>query len=127
MKTNIKLPSNKNFGFVFFIFFLVIALWPVLNENEIRLWSLLISIIFLILGIINSKFLTPLNKLWFRFGIFLGNFISPIVMGFIFFLVVTPTGLIMKLFGKDILRLKKNKSTYWIKKDSDESSMKNQF
>tara|TARA_B100001093_G_scaffold514312_1_gene588064 strand:- start:9 stop:392 length:384 start_codon:yes stop_codon:yes gene_type:complete len=127
MKTNIKLPSNKNFGFVFFIFFLVIALWPVLNENEIRLWSLLISIIFFILGIINSKFLTPLNKLWFRFGIFLGNFISPIVMGFIFFLVVTPTGLIMKLFGKDILRLKKNKSTYWIKKDSDESSMKNQF
>ena len=127
MKTNIKLPSNQNFGFVFFIFFLVIALWPVLNENEIRLWSLLISIIFFILGIINSKFLTPLNKLWFRFGIFLGNFISPIVMGFIFFLVVTPTGLIMKLFGKDILRLKKNKTTYWINKDSDDSSMKNQF
>ena len=127
MKTNIKLPSNQNFGFVFFIFFLVIALWPVLNENEIRLWSLLISIIFFILGIINSKFLTPLNKLWFRLGIFLGNFISPIVMGFIFFLVVTPTGLIMKLFGKDILRLKKNKTTYWINKDSDDSSMKNQF
>jgi len=127
MKTNIKLPSNKNFGFVFSIFFLVIALWPVLNENEIRLWSLLISIIFFILGIINSKFLTPLNKLWFRFGIFLGNFISPIVMAFIFFLVVTPTGLIMKLFGKDILRLKKNKTTYWINKDSDDSSMKNQF
>ena len=127
MKTNIKLPSNQNFGFIFFIFFLVIALWPVLNENEIRLWSLLISIIFFILGIINSKFLTPLNKLWFRFGIFLGNFISPIVMGFIFFLVVTPTGLIMKLFGKDILRLKKNKTTYWINKDSDDSSMKNQF
>ena len=112
MKTNIKLPSNRNFGFVFFIFFLIIALWPVLNENEIRLWSLLISIFFFILGIINSKFLTPFNKLWFRFGIFLGNFISPIVMGFVFFLVVTPTGLIMKLFGKDILRLKKNKTTY---------------
>jgi hypothetical protein len=127
MKTNIKLPSNRNFGFVFFIFFLIIALWPVLNENEIRLWSLLISIFFFILGIINSKFLTPFNKLWFRFGIFLGNFISPIVMGFVFFLVVTPTGLIMKLFGKDILRLKKNKTTYWINKDRDDSSMKNQF
>ena len=127
MKTNIKLPSNRNFGFVFFIFFLIIALWPVLNENEIRLWSLLISIFFFILGIINSKFLTPFNKVWFRFGIFLGNFISPIVMGFVFFLVVTPTGLIMKLFGKDILRLKKNKTTYWINKDRDDSSMKNQF
>ena len=127
MKTNIKLPSNRNFGFVFFIFFLIIALWPVLNENEIRLWSLLISIFFFILVIINSKFLTPFNKLWFRFGIFLGNFISPIVMGFVFFLVVTPTGLIMKLFGKDILRLKKNKTTYWINKDRDDSSMKNQF
>ena len=127
MKTNIKLPSNRNFGFVFFIFFLIIALWPVLNENEIRLWSLLISIFFFILGIINSKFLTPFNKVWFRFGIFLGNFISPIVMGFVFFLVVTPTGLIMKLFGKDILRLKKNKTTYWINKDRNDSSMKNQF
>ena len=127
MKKDIKLPSNRNFGIVFFIVFLLIALWPLLNENEFRLWSLLFSFIFLLLGVINSKFLTPLNKIWFRFGIFLGNFISPIVMGLVFFLVVTPTGLIMKLFGKDILRLKKNKSTYWIKKDSDESSMKNQF
>ena len=79
------------------------------------------------LGILNSEVLTPLNKIWFRFGIFLGNFISPIVMGLVFFLVVTPTGLIMKLFRKDILRLKKNKITYWINKDRDDSSMKNQF
>ena len=127
MKKDIKLPSNRNFGIIFFIVFLLIALWPLLNENEFRLWSLLLSFIFLLLGIINSKFLTPFNKIWFRFGIFLGNFISPIVMGFIFFLVVTPTGLIMKLFGKDILRLKKNKITYWINKDRDDSSMKNQF
>ena len=127
MKKDIKLPSNRNFGIVFFIVFLLIALWPLLNGNEFRLWSLLLSFIFLLLGIINSKFLTPLNKIWFRFGIFLGNFISPIVMGFVFFLVVTPTGLIMKLFGKDILRLKKNKITYWINKDGDDSSMKNQF
>ena len=127
MKKDIKLPSNRNFGIVFFIVFLLIALWPLLNENELRLWSLLLSLTFLLLGVINSKFLTPFNKLWFRFGIFLGNFISPIVMGFVFFLVVTPTGLIMKLFGKDILRLKKNKTTYWINKDRDDSSMKNQF
>tara|TARA_B100001564_G_C20328396_1_gene528971 strand:+ start:51 stop:434 length:384 start_codon:yes stop_codon:yes gene_type:complete len=127
MKKNIKLPSNRNFGVVFFVVFLLIALWPLLNENELRLWSLLLSLIFLLLGMINSKFLTPFNKLWFKFGIFLGNFISPIVMGFVFFLVVTPTGLIMRLFGKDILRLKKNKITYWINKDRDDSSMKNQF
>jgi predicted membrane protein len=127
MKKDIKLPSNRNFGIVFFIVFLLIALWPLLNENEFRLWSLLFSFIFLLLGVINSKFLTPLNKIWFRFGIFLGNFISPIVMGLVFFLVVTPTGLIMKLFRKDILRLKKNKITYWINKDRDDSSMKNQF
>ena len=127
MKKDIKLPSNRNFGIVFFIVFLLIALWPLLNENEFRLWSLLFSFIFLLLGVINSKFLTPLNKIWFRFGIFLGNFISPIVMGLVFFLVVTPTGLLMKLFRKDILRLKKNKITYWINKDRDDSSMKNQF
>ena len=127
MKKDIKLPSNRNFGIVFFIVFLLIALWPLLNENDLRIWSLILSLIFLLLGLINSKFLTPLNKLWFRFGLFLGNFISPIVMGFIFFFVVTPTGFIMKLFGKDILRLKKNESTYWIKKDRDDSSMKNQF
>ena len=127
MKKDTKLPSNRNFGIVFFIVFLLIALWPLLNEDELRLWSLLLSLTFLLLGVINSKFLTPFNKLWFGFGIFLGNFISPIVMGFVFFLVVTPTGLIMKLFGKDILRLKKNKTTYWINKDRDDSSMKNQF
>ena len=87
-----------------------------------------LTIIFFILGILNSKILTPLNKLWFRFGIFLGNFISPIIMGIVFFLVVTPTGLIMKLFRKDLINLKKNNSnTYWIEKKDIKSSMKNQF
>ena len=108
MQKNIKLPSNRNFGIVFFIVFLIIALWPVLKQNEIRIWSLIISFIFFVLGLINSKLLTPLNKLWFKFGILLGNIISPIVMGIVFFLVVTPTGLIMRIFRKDILKLKKN-------------------
>ena len=128
MQKNIKLPSNRNFGIVFFIVFLIIALWPVLKQNEIRIWSLIISFIFFVLGLINSKLLTPLNKLWFKFGILLGNIISPIVMGIVFFLVVTPTGLIMKLFRKDPMNLKKNKSdTYWIKKEKNLSRMKNQF
>ena len=128
MQKNIKLPSNRNFGIVFFIVFLIIALWPILKQNEIRVWSLIISFIFFVLGLINSKLLTPLNKLWFKFGILLGNIIAPIVMGIVFFLVVTPTGLIMRFFRKDILKLKKNSSnSYWINKDNTNSSMRNQF
>ena len=128
MQKDIKLPSNRNFGIVFFIVFLIIALWPILKQNEIRIWSLILSFIFFVLGLINSKLLTPLNKLWFKFGILLGNIIAPIVMGIVFFLVVTPTGLIMRFFRKDILKLKKNSSdTYWINKDNIKSSMRNQF
>ena len=128
MQKNIKLPSNRNFGVVFFIVFLIIALWPILKQNEIRIWSLILSFIFFVLGLINSKLLTPLNKLWFKFGIILGNIIAPIVMGIVFFLVVTPTGLIMRIFRKDILKLKKNnKDSYWIDKDNTNNSMRNQF
>ena len=124
----IKISSNKSFGIVFFIFFLIIALWPLINDENIRLWSLIVSIIFLILGIINSKILTPLNNLWFKFGLFLGKIVSPIVMGIIFFFIVTPTGIIMRIIGKDILNLKKNNlNTYWIEKKNENSSMKNQF
>jgi len=124
----IKISSNKSFGIVFFIFFLIIALWPLINDGNIRLWSLIVSIIFLILGIINSKILTPLNYLWFKFGLLLGKVVSPIVLGIIFFFVVTPTGIIMRLIGKDILNIKKNNlNTYWIEKKNEKSSMKNQF
>ena len=125
---DIKIGSNKSFGIVFAAVFSLIALWPLIKGNEIRLWSLIISIIFLTLGLLNSKILTPLNKLWFKFGIFLGNFIAPIVMSIIFFLVVTPTGIIMKLLGKDLIKLKKNnEKSYWIEKKNIKSSMKNQF
>ena len=125
---DIKIGSNKSFGIVFFVVFLLIGLWPILNENEIRIWPVIISFIFLILGLFNSKVLTPLNKLWFRFGILLGNFIAPIVMGIVFFLVVSPTGLLMKLLKKDLINLKKNnEKTYWVEKKEITSSMKNQF
>ena len=126
---NEKIPTNKNFGTVFFVVFLIIGLWPLLTKSEIRYWSLLISIVFLILGLFNSKLLTPLNKIWFRFGIFLGNFISPIVMGIVFFLVVTPTGFIMKILGKDLLNTNFNKEikSYWINRDNSKTSMKKQF
>ena len=129
MKNNeIKISSNKSFGIVFAIVFFLIALWPIIKSDDIRIWSLIVSIIFLILGIMNSSILTPLNKIWFRFGIFLGNLIAPVVMGIIFFFVVTPIGLIMRLLGRDLIKLKKNnENSYWIEKKDAESSMRKQF
>ena len=125
---NIKTSSNRSFGIVFFVVFLLISIWPILNGEELRIWSLIISIVFLVLGLLDSKILSPLNKLWFKFGIFLGNFIAPIVMGLIFFLIVTPTGYLMKIFKKDLINLKKNnEKTYWIEKKEIKTSMKNQF
>jgi len=87
---------------------LIIALFPLLNDNNIRIWPIIPAIIFLILGFLNSSILTPLNKIWFKFGVLLGNFISPIVMGIVFFVVVTPTALMMRIFGKNLLGLKRN-------------------
>ena len=125
---DIKIGSNKSFGIVFFIVFLIISIYPLLNNGNIRIWSLIISFIFLILGVLNSKLLNPLNKIWFKFGLFLGKIISPIVMGIIFFLVVTPIAILMKLLQKDLLNLKFNKNnTYWIEKSGPKSKMKNQF
>ena len=126
--SKLKIGSNKSFGIVFFVFFLIIATYPLINAESIRPWAIILSVIFLILGLLNSKILTPLNLLWFKFGILLGRFVSPIVMGLVFFLVVTPTGLIMRLLKKDLLRLKKNnRNTYWITRQVSKSDMKNQF
>ena len=125
---DIKIGSNRSFGIVFFIVFLLIAIYPLLSGESVRLWSLAIATIFFILGIINSSLLSPLNKIWFKFGLLLGRFISPLIMGLIFFLVVTPIALLMKLLKKDLLNLKYNKdNTYWIIKSGPKSKMKNQF
>jgi len=125
---DVKIGSNRSFGIVFFVFFLIIAIYPLIKDGELRLWSLFISIVFLFLGLVNSKILNPLNKLWFKFGIFLGKIISPLVMSIIFFLVVTPIGLLMRLFNKDLLNLKfNNNSSYWIEKTEPKSKMNNQF
>ena len=127
--SEITIGSNKSFGIVFFIFFLIVSLYPLINHESIRLWSLVISAIFLILGLLNSRILTPLNILWFKFGILLGKFVSPIVMGLVFFLVVTPTSIIISLVRKDLLKLKKEKNlnSYWINRPKIKSDMKNQF
>ena len=128
MEKKIKVSSNKSFGIVFSIFFLLISVYPLLNSDPIYYWSLFISFIFLVLGLMNSKILSPLNLLWFKFGILLGKIVSPVVMGIIFFLVVTPISIILKIFGKDVLNLKfNNNKTYWIEKNGPKSNMKKQF
>ena len=128
-KGKIKISSNRSFGLVFFVLFLIISLWPLKSQGDLRLWAFVLSLIFLVLGVLNSKFLTPLNKLWFKFGILLGSIVSPFVMGLVFFLVVTPTGMIMRFLGKDLLKINKYKpvSTYWINRDKIKNSMKKQF
>ena len=125
----IKISSNRSFGLLFFVVFLIVSLWPLTHEGSIRIWSVIISAVFLILGLINSRLLTPLNVLWFKLGMILGAIISPIVMGIVFFLVVTPTGFILRIMGKDLLNKKydKEKETYWIKREASIGTMKRQF
>ena len=130
MKEKIKINSNKSFGLVFFVVFLIVSLYPLLNQESIRVWSLIISFIFLFLGILNSILLSPLNYIWFKFGLFLGKFISPLVMGIVYFIVVFPTFLLIKLFKKNYLNLKydNSKETYWITNEINKNnSMKDQF
>ena len=125
---DIKISSNRSFGIVFFAVFLIISTYPLINGNNIRLWDLIISLIFLTLGLLNSTILNPLNKLWFKFGIFLGKIVSPLVMLIIFFIVVTPIGIFMRILRKDLLNLNFNDSnSYWVKNDGPKSKMKNQF
>ena len=107
---------------------MIITIYPLKSGGELRYWSLILSFIFLVLGLLNSSILSPLNKAWFKFGLLLGSIVSPIVMGLIFFGVITPIALIMKFLRKDLLSLKKNNnSTYWIEKNGPKSTMKNQF
>ena len=123
-----KKNSNRSFGILFFVVFLTISLWPLLKENDLRIWSFIISILFLILGILNSKILSPIKRVWIRFGELLGKIISPIILAVVFFIVVTPIGLFMKILRKDLLNIKFTKDkSYWIKRDKDLGPMKNQF
>ena len=124
-----KQSSVRSFGILFFIVFLIVGLWPIIKEGEIRFWSIILSFTFLILGIINSKILIPLNKYWIKLGEILGKIIAPLVMLVIYFAIVTPIALLLKIFRKDILNLKLDEKTdtYWIQKKQDLGPMKNQF
>ena len=121
--------SNRSFGLLFFFIFLIVGLWPLKNGENINFYFIVTSFIFLILGLINSKLLSPLNKLWIKFGEILGIIIAPIVMALVYFIFLTPISLIVRIFGKDLLGLKflKNKETYWVKRKKDLGSMKKQF
>lgn len=121
--------SNRSFGIIFFIVFFIIALWPLKNSGSINIYSLVVSIIFLILGLINSKILSPLNNLWVKLGEILGLIIAPIVMALVYFVVLTPISLLVRLFGKDLLGLRFNKKieSYWIKRKKTLGSMRKQF
>jgi len=126
MKNNIS--SNRTFGILFFVVFLFIGLWPLINLGEPRIWSLIISVIFLILGLINSKLLSPLNKIWVMFGELIGKIIAPIVMGIVFFIIITPIGLFMRLIGKDLLQTKfSKKNSYWINREKNVGPMNKQY
>ena len=123
-----KISSNRSFGILFSILFALIAFWPIINGNPLRLWFIPVSVIFLVLGLLNSKLLNPLNVVWVKFGELLGRIIAPIVMAIIYFIIVTPIGLFMRLIGKDLLNIKFSQAnTYWIKREKKISSMKKQF
>ena len=123
-----KNENNKSFGILFFIVFFLIAIWPIIDSGSIRIWSIVLSLVFLILGILNSKILSPLKSLWIKLGELLGKIIAPIVMGFIYFLIITPIGILMRLIGKDLLSIKYNKNnSYWIKRAKNINTMKRQF
>tara|TARA_Y100000590_G_scaffold284992_1_gene320761 strand:+ start:1386 stop:1769 length:384 start_codon:yes stop_codon:yes gene_type:complete len=125
---DIKISSNRSFGIVFFVVFLLIAIYLFYKDGNLRFWLLAIATLFFVLGLLNSKILTPLNKIWFRFGLIIGKIVSPIVMGIIFFLVITPISFLIKIMKKDLLNLKNNnKKSYWIEKTTPKSKMKNQF
>ena len=123
-----KVNSNRRFGIVFFIVFLIISFWPTIDGQSLRLWSLAIALIFLVFGLLNSKLLSPFNLIWIKFGEALGRIIAPIAMGIVYFIIITPIGLFMRLIGKDLLRTKFSKNnSYWIKREKNIGSMKRQF
>ncbi len=123
-----KISSNRSFGILFCIVFAIIAVWPIFNDGSLRIWPIPISLIFLVLGLLNSKLLNPLNFAWIKFGELLGRIVAPIVMAIIYFMIVTPIGLFMRLIGKDFLNTKfSNDNSYWIKRQKNIGSMKRQF
>jgi hypothetical protein len=129
MKKLNKISKKNNiiFGIVFFILFIVISLYPLKSGGVMRIWSIILSLVFLIITIIKPNLFLSLNKLWIKFGILLGKIISPIVMGLVFFFVVTPIGILLRILKKDVMGLKRGVTSYWICREDKVQSMKKQF
>ena len=121
--------SNKSFGILFFIVFLGFGLWPLTKNLSPNIYLIIIASCFLILGVLNSKILTPLNNLWIQLGEFLGKLIAPVVMALIYFFILTPVSLIVRVFGKDLLSLKflKEQESYWRQRKKNIGKMDKQF
>ena len=124
-----KKSSNRSFGILFFLVFLGFGLWPLTKGMNPNIYLIIISVIFLILGLLNSKLLSPLNNLWIKFGEILGKVIAPIVMAVVYFLILTPISLLVRLFGKDLIGMKfsNNIKSYWIKRKKHLGTMDKQF
>ena len=129
LESSQNIPTEKSFGVVFSIVFLIVSLYPLINSESFRIWALVVSIIFFLLAFLAPKILVLPNKLWFKFGLLIGSIVAPIVMALVYFVTVLPTGFIMRLLGKDLLkqRLDKNDKSYWIERKDPIGSMKNQF
>tara|TARA_B100001057_G_C22627059_1_gene862895 strand:+ start:253 stop:633 length:381 start_codon:yes stop_codon:yes gene_type:complete len=121
--------SNRSFGLLFFIVFLILGAWPLKNSGNLNYYLVGVSGVFLVLGLKNSKLLSPLNKAWIKFGEILGSIIAPIIMAFVYFIFLTPISLIVRVFGKDLLGVKFNKKidSYWIKRKKNIGPMNKQF
>ena len=124
---NIKRKDNITFGILFFILFLIIGLYPLKSGGTTRIWSVVLSSVFLTITIIKPNLLTFINRLWIQFGILLGKIISPLVMGLVFFFAVTPTGILIRIFRKDLMGLKKKNTTYWINRQHTPQKMSKQY
>ena len=123
-----KKSSSKSFGYLFFGLFLILSLWPVLNDNSINFLFLSISAVFFILTILKAKILDFLNNYWIKLGELLGRVVAPIIMFAVFFVIVTPLSLLTKLLKKDLLNMRFNDSkTYWANKVKKIVSMDKQF
>lgn len=125
---NLKISTNKSFAYVFAVVFIIIGIYPLLNNEDPRYWSLIVSLILLILGYKNSLILTPFNSIWFKFGLLLGSVFAPIIMSLVYFLVVYPTNLFLKVFKKNQMGIKYNGNikTYWVEAKNN-NNMKDQF
>ena len=124
-----KKSSNRSFGILFFLVFLGFGLWPLTKELSPNIYLIIISVVFLVLGLLNSKLLSPLNEIWIKFGEILGRIIAPLFMALVYFLILTPISLLVRAFGKDLLGLKysKQQNSYWIKRKKEISTMDKQF